>query len=142
MAVREEKRTNNRTMIPNLKTMQLQVIRVQVKTELFFFFFFWLNYIIQGHLFTSPCIRIASIVLCVVLQNMPTHVSEVGQSGPVFYSCSVFVPFWSSLLLVVSVKEWGGKFALALNLSNSLNDNNNKNNNPTICSTRFRIFVK
>ena len=50
---------------------------------------------------------------------------EVDQSGPVFYSCSVFVPFWSSLLFV-SVKEWRGKFGVALNLSNSLNDKNNK----------------
>ena len=31
-------------------------------------------------------------MLCFVLQNMPTHVNEVDQSGPVFYSCSSNFP--------------------------------------------------
>ena len=48
----------------------------------------WLNYRIQDHLFTSHCIRIEPIVLCFVLQNMLTNENDVGQSGPVFYSCS------------------------------------------------------
>ena len=49
-----------------------------------------LNYRIQGYLFTSHYIRIASIVLCLIVQNMRTHVNEVDQSGPEFYSGSQF----------------------------------------------------
>ena len=86
---REDKKTSNRTRIPNLKTMQLQVIRVQWKQSYCFCLgFFWLNYRIQGHLFLSFCMRIASIVLCVVLQNMPTPVRWTK-----VVLCSIVAPF-------------------------------------------------
>ena len=46
-----------------------------------------LNYRIQGNLFACHWIRIASILICLVLQSVPTHVNEVDQSGPEFCSC-------------------------------------------------------
>ena len=52
------------------------------------------NYRIQGNLFTYHCITIVSIVICFVLQKPPTHVSEVDQSGPVFYGCRERVRGW------------------------------------------------
>ena len=41
---------------------------------------------IPGHSFICHWIRIASIVLCLNLQSLPTHVSEADQSGQVFCS--------------------------------------------------------
>ena len=41
---------------------------------------------IPSHSFTCHCIRIASIVLCLDLQSLPTRVSEADQSGRVFCS--------------------------------------------------------
>ena len=49
----------------------------------------WLNYRIQGHLFTSHWITKISIVLCFV-QKILTHVKRVVRSGPAFCSCSIF----------------------------------------------------
>ena len=48
----------------------------------------WLNYRIQGHLFTSHWIKKVPIVLCFVLQKILTHVKRVVRSGPAFSSCS------------------------------------------------------
>ena len=45
---------------------------------------FWLNYRIQGHLFTSHWITKVPIVLCFVLQKIVTHAKQVVRSGPAF----------------------------------------------------------
>ena len=104
---------NNRTMLPKPKHNAAAGYQGPMKTELLkgagLLGIFGLNCRILGHLFTSFCIRIASAELCLVLQNMRTHVNLVNQSCLVVYSCYLF---WGSLLLVVSVKEWEENFAL------------------------------
>ena len=47
---------------------------------------FWSNFRIPRNSFTCHWIRIASIVLCLDLQSLPTHVSEADQSCGVFWS--------------------------------------------------------
>ena len=42
------------------------------------------NFRIPGHSFTCHWLRITSIVLCLDLQSLPTHVSEADQNGRVF----------------------------------------------------------
>ena len=51
-----------------------------------FSFTFWSNFRIPRNSFTCHWIRIASIVLCLDLQSLPTHVSEADQSCGVFWS--------------------------------------------------------
>ena len=46
---------------------------------------FWSNFRIPRNSFTCHWIRIASIVLCLDLQSLPTHVSEADQSCGVFW---------------------------------------------------------
>ena len=40
-----------------------------------------LNYSIRGHLFAFYWIKVEPIVICLVLQKLPTHVNEVNRSG-------------------------------------------------------------
>ena len=52
--------------------------------------FFWSNFRIPRNSFTCHWIRIASIVLCLDLQSLPTHVSEAEMSCGVFWSLAFF----------------------------------------------------
>ena len=59
----------------------------QLDPTVIFFFVYGLNYGIPCHSFICRWIRIASIVLRLVLESLPTHVNEVDQSGRVFCLC-------------------------------------------------------
>ena len=54
-------------------------------------YFFWIgsNFRIPRNSFTCHWIRIASIVLCLDLQSLPTHVSEAEMSCGVFWSLAL-----------------------------------------------------
>ena len=70
----------------------------------------WLNCRIPCYSFTCHWIRIASIVLCLDLQSLPTHINEVDQSGRVFcrYSCKIFKDTIESFI-VLSLGTGGDK---------------------------------
>ena len=69
---------------------------------------------IPGHSFTCHWIRIASIVLCLDLQSLPTHVSEVDQSGWVF--CNLAFVCLLSCISIQTDLGWRIKlFSLKLN---------------------------
>ena len=60
----------------------------------------WLICRIPCHSFTCQWIRKASIVLCLVLESLTTHVNEVDQSGRVFCSYSKdFILRWEEKLI-------------------------------------------
>ena len=60
-------------------------------------FIYWSNFRIPRNSFTCHWIRIASIVLCLDLQSLPTHVSEADQSCGVFWSLAhLFSHFYMS----------------------------------------------
>ena len=77
-------------LFPNITHVYLFVNHFDWLMFFFFFFnlIFWLNYRIEGHLFTSYWITIVPIVFCFVLQKVLTHVKQVVLSGPAFCSCS------------------------------------------------------
>ena len=55
----------------------------------------WSNFRIPRNSFTCHWIRIASIVLCLDLQSLPTHVSEAEMSCGVFWSLALcFARAW------------------------------------------------
>ena len=60
----------------------------------------WPIFRIPCHSFTCHWIRKASIVLCLVLESLTTHVNEVDQSGRVFCSYSKdFILRWEEKLI-------------------------------------------
>ena len=62
----------------------------------------WSNFRIPRNSFTCHWIRIASIVLCLDLQSLPTHVSEADQSCGVFWSLAdPFITVVSSERLII-----------------------------------------
>ena len=64
----------------------------------------WSNFRIPRNSFTCHWIRIASIVLCLDLQSLPTHVSEADQSCGVFWSLATGF----SVLVVLSCYDRPG----------------------------------
>ena len=65
-----------------------------------FFLKIWPIFRIPCHSFTCHWIRKASIVLCLVLESLTTHVNEVDQSGRVFCSYSKdFILRWEEKLI-------------------------------------------
>ena len=73
------------------------------------------NFRIPRNSFTCHWIRIASIVLCLDLQSLPTHVSEADQSCGVFWSLAWVTNEpngWSSRMQ--SLRAWGSNTLVKL----------------------------
>ena len=82
-------------------------------------FSFWSNFRIPRNSFTCHWIRIASIVLCLDLQSLPTHVSEADQSCGVFWSLALLFtpcPCVSTLSLILQYHYFSHKFRINVGL--------------------------